>query len=40
MNIYTIIGGLVAAALVIHLTSKEEAIIAILATVAIMYMTR
>lgn len=40
MNMYTIIGGMVAAALLLHLTSKEETIIAIVATVAIIYMTR
>jgi len=40
INMYTIIGVLVGGALLFHLTSKEETIIAILAVVAIFYMTR
>ena len=40
LNAYTIIGGLVAAALLFHFTSQEETIIAMLVTLAIFYMTR
>lgn len=40
INMYTIIGALVGAALLFHFTSKEETIIAMVATVAIIYMTR
>jgi len=40
INIYTIIAALVAAALLFHFTSQEETIIAILAVVAITYMTK
>ena len=40
LNMYTIIAVLVGGALLFHFTSQEETIIAILAVVAITYMTK
>jgi len=40
LNIYSIIGVLIAASLLFHMISKEEMIIGIIAVVVIVYMTR